>query len=372
MSNHKTPFIYKLIDMPWFFISMTSLISCIGFIALYSAAQGSIDPWASRQMVRFAIAVPLMIIIALIDIRFWFHFAYFGYALGLILLFLVDIIGTTGMGAQRWLSFAGFNFQPSELMKVFLIIALARYFQLLHWSAADRVISLIIPGILIAVSAFLVLRQPNLGTASIMVMASAILFFLGGVSWKKFAIAGIAFLALLPVVWNHMHDYQRQRVHTFLNPESDPLGAGYNIIQSKIAIGSGGFFGKGFLKGTQSQLSFVPEKQTDFIFSILAEEYGFVGSVGILILYAMLITAGMKIALQCESLFGKLVSFGITIVLFLHVFINMGMVSGILPVVGVPLPLLSYGGSSMISTLIGFGFIVNAYVYRNTQIETEF
>lgn len=370
VSSKEIAVIRKIINLPWGFLFLMTIISTIGFIALYSAAKGNIDPWASKQMVRFAIAIPIMVFIAIMNIHLWFRFAYIGYGFCLVLLILVDVVGTTGMGAQRWLNIGGFFFQPSELMKVFLVLSLARYFHMLHWSNLKRLLSLIVPAILIGVSAVLVLRQPNLGTATIMVMASLAILFLGGVSWKKFAVAGILFAALLPFAWNHMHDYQKRRVYTFLNPESDPLGAGYNIIQSKIAIGSGGFWGKGFLNGTQSQLSFVPEKQTDFIFAIIAEEFGFVGCLLTIILYAFLIISGMKIGTRCTSTFGKLMAYGVTVILFLHVFINIGMVTGILPVVGVPLPLLSYGGSSMISTLIGFGFILNAHVHREEQIHT--
>ena len=248
------------------------------------------------------------------------------------------------------------------------MLAVARYYHRLHPNNIQKITSLFFPAMLVGLSSLLVLQQPNLGTAAIMVMMSAVLVFMGGVSWKKFALAGIIAVAMLPVVWMQMHDYQKRRVETFLNPESDPLGAGYNIIQSKIAIGSGGIWGKGFLKGTQSQLNFVPEKQTDFIFAIVAEEWGMVGGLVVIALYAGLIFSGILIATRAYSTFGRLLAYGVVTLLFLHVFINIGMVMGLLPVVGVPLPLISYGGTNMISTLIGLGFVLNVQVHRKTEI----
>lgn len=368
---HDNIIIEKFRLLPRSLLGIAALLSFIGLSMLFSAAKGNIDPWASRQFYHVVLGMLIMLIIALIDIRFWFKTAYAGYIFGLMLLLLVDVVGVTGMGAQRWINIGGFRFQPSELMKVLLVISLARYFHMLHLNNVKRLSSLSIPALLIAVSALLVLRQPNLGTTIIMVATSVSVIFMSGVGWKKFVVAGVLVIGLMPLAWNHLHDYQKQRVYTFLNPESDPLGAGYNIIQSKIAIGSGGIWGKGFLNGTQSQLSFVPEKQTDFIFSIIAEEFGLWGGIVIIALFILLILSSMKIGLQCQNRFGRLMAFGITTIFFLHAFINIGMVMGILPVVGVPLPLLSYGGSSMISTWIGIGFICNAHIHAETKISRD-
>ncbi len=366
--------IRKFIGLPWGLVLLASAISFTGIAMLYSVAGGSFEPWASRQTIHFIIGIIFMVTIALIDIKFWYGFAYFGYILGLALLVLVEFRGVEGgLGAQRWLNIGGFRFQPSEIAKIMLVLALARYFNDVHYNNIKRLTTLIVPAILIGLSSLLVLKQPNLGTAAIMIMMSGAVVFLAGIGWKKFVIAGIAIAIVIPVAWQQglVKDYQKQRVITFLNPESDPLGSGYNIIQSKIAIGSGGFFGKGFLNGTQSRLSFLPEKQTDFIFSIVAEEFGFVGGAAMVILYGLIIMMAMRIGTGCYSQFGQLMALGVAALLFLHVFINIGMVSGILPVVGVPLPLLSYGGSSMISTFIGLGFILNAHAHKDVDVNTD-
>lgn len=253
-------------------------------------------------------------------------------------------------------------------MKIFVILALARYFHLLHSNEVDKTFNLIIPLFLIIIPTAIILKQPNLGTATILFASGIAVFFATGISWKKFAIAGIIAMLVIPVGYNFLHDYQKRRVTTFLNPESDPLGAGYNIIQSKIAIGSGGFSGKGFMEGSQGQLNFLPEKETDFIFTMIAEEFGFLGGATIIILYMLIIFFGIKIAADSSNHFGRMVSSGITAILFFHVFINTAMVMGMIPVVGVPLPLLSYGGSIMVTMLISFGFILNAYIHRDINL----
>jgi rod shape determining protein RodA len=360
----------KLAHVPWLYVLCVIAISCIGFAALYSAAKGNLHPWAYAQMIKFLMGLFLMLVVAIIDIRVWFKASYLGYLFGVALLVAVMAMGVEGgLGAQRWLRIGGLTFQPSELMKVLLVLALARYFHSIHINDMKRLWVLIMPALLAGVAVILILKQPNLGTATITSLVTAGIFFMAGVGWKKFAVVGVIVLAMLPLMWTFvMRDYQKQRVETFLNPESDPLGAGYNIIQSKIAIGSGGFSGKGFLQGTQSQLSFVPERQTDFIFSIVAEEFGFLGSLTVIGLYMALVLMGMITAHRSESMYGKLLAYGISTVMFVHAFVNMGMVSGVLPVVGVPLPLISYGGSSMISTLVGLGFVLNSHVHRNIKV----
>ncbi len=358
----------KLWQIQWLFVLLICVIACIGFAMLYSAANGNFDPWATRQMVRFGIGFIAMLIVALTDIRIWLRYAYVFYFITLILLVVVEFGGTIGMGAQRWIDLGFINLQPSEIMKIALVLALARYF---HGASVDdvgRVFYLVPPALLVVVPTALVLRQPDLGTAIMLVIAGISLFWLAGIRFAVFAIMGIGSVLALPLAWQFLHDYQRKRVLTFLNPESDPLGGGYHIIQSKIALGSGGLFGKGFLLGSQSHLNFLPEKQTDFIFTMLAEEAGMVGGLGLLTLYIILLIYGFAISLGCRNQFGRLIGLGVTVTFFLYVFINIAMVTGLIPVVGVPLPLISYGGTAMMTVLVGFGFLLCVHVHRDIVI----
>ena len=355
----------RLHDFHWPMMFLVCTLCAIGVALLYSAARGEMEPWASRHLTRFLFMIPVMILIALVDIQFWVRIAYWIYASGVLLLIVVEILGHLGKGAQRWVSVGGTSFQPSEFMKVALVLALARYYHFVHISEVNRPMVLGVPLLMIAIPAVLILHEPNLGTATIVCLAGVSVMFLAGLSWRYIAAAGATVLSAIPVIWHMMHDYQKQRVFTFLNPESDPLGGGYNIMQSKIAIGSGGFFGKGFLQGSQGQLSFLPEKQTDFIFTMLTEEFGMMGGLFILMLYSLLIFMGFRIALNSQTQFGRLVSGGISTVLFIHLFINCAMVMGLIPVVGVPLPFLSYGGSVLMAMMVGYGFVLNAHVYRN-------
>jgi rod shape determining protein RodA len=358
----------KLRLISWPMILLAGLVAGIGFVMLYSAAGGSFDPWADRQMIRFVIGVLLMIGVAIVDLRVWLRNAYFIYLGALLLLIGVEIAGDIGMGAQRWIDLGIFQLQPSELMKVALVLALARYFHSLEAESVRRILPLVPPLLLIVVPALLVLKQPDLGTAGMLIMGGGALFFAAGVRLWKFGVLIAAGLAAVPVAWNLLHDYQKNRVLTFIDPERDPLGAGYHILQSKIAFGSGGVFGKGFLLGTQSHLNFLPEKQTDFIFTMLAEEFGLVGALTLLLIYTVLIAYGFAIAMRSRSHFGRLLALGLTFNLFLFVFINMAMVMGIIPVVGVPLPLISYGGTAMLTVLIGFGLVMSVYVHRDSRI----
>jgi rod shape determining protein RodA len=319
-------------------------------------------------MVRFAVGLALMLGVAVIDLRLILRYAYLIYAGALTLLIAVEIVGEIGMGAQRWIDLGFFQLQPSELMKVALVLALARYFHGLEIESIGRILPLLPALLLVAMPALLVLKQPDLGTAGMLIMGGGALFFAAGVRIWKFAVLLASGLAAIPVAWNLLHDYQKNRVLTFLEPERDPLGSGYHILQSKIAFGSGGVFGKGYLLGTQSHLNFLPEKQTDFIFTMLAEEFGLVGALTLLLIYAVLIGYGFAIALRSRSHFGRLLALGLTFNLFLFVFINTAMVMGIIPVVGVPLPLISYGGTAMLTVLIGFGLIMSVYVHRDGRI----
>ena len=337
----------------------------IGFAMMVSAAGGAFHPWAAQQVSKFCIAFVLMMIIAMLPMRMLMDYAYPIYFICLLVLVGVDIIGHTGMGAKRWLTLGGLNLQPSEFMKLAVILVLARYFHQLHPDDIRRFPFLIPPVLLIAMPAIFILRQPNLGTTTIRCTVGVILCFLAGVQWRYFISIAVGGAAALPVVWHFMHDYQKRRVLTFLNPDQDPLGAGYNILQSMIAIGSGGLFGKGYLKGSQSQLNFLPEKHTDFIFTMLAEEFGFLGCLILLILYIILLSAGMMVAMRSRSTFGAMMASGVSALLFMHILINCSMVMGMMPVVGVPLPLMSYGGSIMVSTVLAIGLLLNAYANRD-------
>jgi rod shape determining protein RodA len=358
----------KLWQVNWPLVLLLTVIACVGFAMLYSAANGSLSPWASRQIVRFAVGVIAMLTVALIDIRVWLKYAYAAYLATLALLAAVEVAGFTGMGAQRWIDLGPFQVQPSELMKVTVVLALARYFHGLAPEEVARPGYMVAPLLMVLAPAVLVLRQPDLGTAGMLILVGGVMFFLAGVRlWKLAAVVALS-LAAIPLAWQFLHDYQRRRVLTFLDPESDPLGAGYHILQSKIALGSGGVFGKGFLQGTQSHLNFVPEKQTDFVFTLLAEEFGLVGGLVLLTLYALVLVYGVSIALRSRHQFGRLLAMGLTASFFLSVFVNIAMVMGLVPVVGMPLPLISYGGTAMVTVLVGFGLIMCVSIHRDLRI----
>lgn len=358
----------KLRDVTWGLVLLITVIAGIGFSALYSAGGGSLDPWADKQMARFAVGLGVMLALALTDIRHWMRFAYAFYLLALVLLVAVDLVGRIGMGAQRWLDLGVIHVQPSEIMKISIVLALARYFHGLNPEEVGQIRWLIVPLVLVLLPVGLVMKQPDLGTAMLLLMTSGAVFFFAGVRLWKFVLVIIGGVASLPVAWNFLHDYQKKRVLIFLDPEQDPLGSGYHILQSKIALGSGGFTGKGFLQGTQSHLSFLPEKQTDFIFTMLAEEHGLIGALALIALYILVLAYGYAIAVRARSQFGRLAAGGITVMLFLYVFINIAMVSGVVPVVGVPLPLVSYGGTAMMTLLVGFGLLMGVYIHRDVEI----
>jgi rod shape determining protein RodA len=361
----------KLRGLQWGLVLLVAAISAIGFAMLYSAANGDYQPWASRQMARFAIALVPMIAAALIDIRYWYRSAYWIYGLALILVIAVDLRGITGMGAQRWIGFGFMQLQPSEVMKLALVLALARYFHSVSAEDVGRLRYLIVPALMVAFPVVLVLKQPDLGTAMMLGAAGAVLFFLAGTRLWMFAAGAMSAVAAAPLAWSLLRDYQKSRLYTFLDPERDPLGAGYHILQSKIALGSGGLFGKGFLHGTQSHLSFLPEKQTDFIFTMISEEFGLVGGLFLLALYILVIAYAFAIALRSRSQFGRLLGLGIAVNFFLYAFINTAMVMGLIPVVGVPLPLVSYGGTAMVTVMLGFGLLMNVGIHRDVRISRQ-
>jgi rod shape determining protein RodA len=358
----------KLRHLNWSFVAVVILIALVGYAMLYSAGGGAHGPWAWRHSVRFGIGMTAMLVVALIDIRIWFRLAYPIYAVALLGLIAVEVLGSISMGAQRWINLGLFQLQPSEVMKIGLVLALARWFHGAWLEDVSRPTFLAMPVLLIAVPAVLVLKQPDLGTAIMLAGGGGAMLFLAGVRWWKFALVlGPMFMAL-PLIWQQLHDYQKNRVMTFLDPERDPLGAGYHITQSKIALGSGGLWGKGFLQGTQSQLSLLPEKQTDFVFTMLAEEIGLVGALGLLTLFMLLVGAGLVFALRARSQFARLLAMGVGSTFFLYVVINIAMVTGLIPVVGVPLPMISYGGTAMITVLTGFGLMLSVDVHREVAI----
>jgi rod shape determining protein RodA len=365
----------KLLHFNWPLLILLCMTGAVGVAMLYSAANGNWAPWATRQLARFSFSVLLLFAVGLTDIRIWLRFAYPIYAVALALLVAVELIGATGMGAQRWISLGIFNLQPSEVMKIASVLALARYFHSATLEDVGRPLYLIVPVAMILGPAALVLKQPDLGTAIMLIAAGGAVLFAVGVRLWKFAIVLAAGLGAMPVVWSMLRPYQQRRIYTFLDPESDPLGAGYHILQSKIALGSGGLFGKGFMKGTQSHLNFLPEKQTDFIFTMLAEEFGLAGGLALLALYMLLIIYGFAISLRSRNQFGRILGIGLTVTVSLYVFINVAMVMGLVPVVGVPLPLISYGGTAMLSVMIAFGLLISISIHRDILIgrhgETE-
>ncbi|MEN0076084.1 MAG: rod shape-determining protein RodA [Paracraurococcus sp.] len=354
-------------QVPWLFVFMLCGVAAIGYVALYSAGGGSPEAYASKHALRFGFGLVIMLSISLVDIRVIARFAWVGYAIGLALLVLVLVHGNVGKGAQRWIDIGPIQLQPSELMKIMLCLALAHWFHRASWERMGNPLFLIPPALAVLVPMGLILKQPNLGTGLITAMIGGAVFFAAGARLWQFALtlgaAGIA----APIAYAHLHDYQRARITTFLDPESDPLGAGYNIIQSKIALGSGGLWGRGFLQGTQGHLNFLPEKQTDFIFTMIAEEFGLVGSLATLALLGLAIGFCFLTAFRCRHAFGRLLAAGLGTNLFLYVFVNIAMVTGTIPVGGVPLPLISHGGSAMLTTMLGFGLLLSVHVHRDVE-----
>ena len=351
----------------WTLLALVLGICAIGILNIYSAVYSTSDrlyPIYIKQVQWVLLGLFFMIIIFLIDYRVINEGAYLIYGVSVALLLFVYLYGYTTHGSQRWITVGGFSFQPSELVKLTIILALARYFDDHKSPEPYTLRELFIPFLIVIVPFLLILKQPDLGTALIIIIISSSIILFIGVNWKSFAIALTGCLILIPIAWHFLRDYQKDRLITFLHPDNDPLGAGYHIIQSMIAVGSGGMFGKGFIKGSQTQLKFLPEQQTDFVFSVFAEEWGFIGALVLLIMFMSLILWGLKIALHSRDLLGTLIAFGITVLISWEVFINIGMVLGILPVVGIPLPFLSYGGSAMVVLLTAVGLLMNVSVRR--------
>ena len=361
----------KIFHINWALLLLISAVAGIGILMLYSVAGGSMTPWAGQQMERFIMGVVLMFIVAMIPIWFWRNVAAIAFAVSLLLLLYVEFFGVVGMGAQRWINLGFMRLQPSELTKITLVMLLAAYYDWLPQEKVSRPLWVIIPVIFILLPVFLVLTQPDLGTSILLTAGGGIMMFLAGVHWLYFAVVILAGVGLVYTVlisrgtdWQLLNDYQYRRIDTFIDPSTDPLGAGYHITQSKIALGSGGWTGRGFMQGTQSRLNFLPEKHTDFIFTTLAEEFGFVGAFSLLVLYTLIILFCVIAALRMRDRFSSLLTLGIAATFFLFFAVNMSMVMGMAPVVGVPLPLVSYGGSAMLVLMGAFGLIQSAHVHR--------
>ncbi|MBF0096849.1 MAG: rod shape-determining protein RodA [Magnetococcales bacterium] len=363
---------------PWSLIFLLTLTSLLGLVVLYSAAGSHLTQpdsnntqYLLRQAGRFALGLVLLFAVAVLgNERIYRRYAYLAYGFSLVLLIAVFLFGSISMGARRWLDIGFMRLQPSELMKVTMVLAVARYYHDRTVVAGFGLRDLAIPLLLIICPVVLILKQPDLGTAMIIATVGMVVIVIAGLSWKMITVSFALLAAALPVAWNAMHDYQRLRVYTLFFPEKDPLGSGYHIIQSKIAVGSGGFLGKGFLNGSQSHLDFLPERHTDFIFSVLAEEWGFVGCVVLLILYLLITARGLLIAATAQHRFGLLTAVGFIALFSFQVIINIGMVIGLLPVVGIPLPLISYGGSSMITLLFSMGLIAHVAIYSKQYRKT--
>ena len=340
----------------------------VGLAALYSISNGDFNSWPLKHSQRFILGLIIFFLVIFFDLRLIFGYAYLIFFLSIISLAIIPFFGIESNGATRWINIAGISLQPSEFVKYTLILALAKYFHSIN-NDSSFIKTLIIPLIITIVPVFLVITQPDLGTALIILLGGISLFWISGLNYKYFIVGVFSILCSLPVLWQYLKDYQKERVLTFFNPERDPLGNGYHIMQSKIALGSGGIFGKGYMEGTQSHLNFLPEMQTDFIFTMLGEEFGFIGTLILLFIYAALIMISIRLALKSRSLFSKYLSLGVCNVFFIYVFVNIGMVTGLLPVVGVPLPFISYGGSSMLAVMFGFGLLMNCYINRDIIIE---
>ena len=361
----------KVLHLNWPLVVLLVAVAGVGFLMLYSVAGGSLSPWAEPQMKRFALGFAVMLTVAMVPIWFWRNMSLLAYLISLALLIAVALVGIEGKGAQRWIDIGFMRLQPSELVKITLVMLLAAYYDWLPMSRVSRPVWVALPVAMILFPVALVLRQPDLGTSILLLAAGGVMMFIAGVHWAYFATVIAAVVALVFAVfesrgtpWQMLENYQYRRIDTFLNPDNDPLGAGYHITQSKIALGSGGWTGRGFMQGTQSRLNFLPEKHTDFIFVTLAEEFGFVGAISILGLYALILIFCISTALSNRDRYSSLLTLGIAMTFFLFFSVNMSMVMGLMPVVGVPLPLVSYGGSAMLVLMVGFGLVQSAHIHK--------
>ncbi len=366
--NNEITLFQKIKNLDYILLISVILLSLISVFVMYSTDGGEILFHTKNHFVKLAVFFPLMIFVALFNIKFWHNFSYIIYLLVIILLIYVTFFGIKASGSQRWMNVYFFVLQPSELMKIAIIMCLAKYYHRLKIENVNSFTSITIVLSIILIPTIFVVSQPDLGTSILIALSGLIILWLGGVKIKYFIYSFITFLISLPFIISFLKPYQKLRILTFLDPDRDPLGAGYQIIQSKIAIGSGGLDGKGFLKGTQSYLDFLPEKHTDFIFTLFSEEFGFIGSVGLLILYSIIIFRIIRIGSISRSNFARLFCFGYAFAIFIYIVVNLSMVLGLLPIVGSPLPIMSYGGSSMLATMIGFGIVLSAKINHKQMI----
>ena len=354
--------ISKLLKINWIIVFCIILLCLIGVASLYSAAGGDWNPWAKSHLYKSVFGIFLMLLIALLPPKLFYKLSVVSFLLGILSLLFVKFFGVGNI--QRWISIGGFNIQPSEPMKLVLILMLAKYFENISKIQLNKIFPYILPIICICLPGFIVMSQPDLGTGlTIILLGMAILFYVG-ISLKLVFFFLLALISFVPIIWQQLYEYQKDRILVFLNPQTDSLGSGYQIIQSKIAIGSGGLFGKGYLLGSQSRLNYLPEKHTDFIFTLIAEEMGFLGSISIIFIFCVLIISIMRITFHVDTLFSKIIVFGIGCLIFLYLTLNIGMVCGLLPVVGAPLPLISHGGTSLITVLIGVGLVLSINVHN--------
>ncbi len=367
LSNEITLF-QKIKNLDYILLISVILLSALSVFVMYSTDGGEILFHTKNHFVKLAVFFPLMIFVAFFNIKFWHNFSYIIYLIVILLLIYVSFFGIKSSGSQRWMDLYLFVLQPSELMKIAIIMCLAKYFHRIKIENVNSFTSITIVLSIIIIPVIFVIAQPDLGTSILIALSGLIILWLGGMKIKYFIYSFITFLISLPFIISFLKPYQKLRILTFLDPDRDPLGAGYQIIQSKIAIGSGGLNGKGFLKGTQSYLDFLPEKHTDFIFTLFSEEFGFIGSVGLLILYSIIIFRILRIGAISRSNFARLFCFGYAFAIFIYIVVNLSMVLGLLPIVGSPLPIMSYGGSSMLATMIGFGIVLSAKINHKQMI----
>ena len=366
--NSEITFFQKVRDLDYILLTSIIILSSISLFVMYSTDGGEILYHTKSHFVKLVVFFLMMLTIAFLNIKLWHISAYLFYLTIIFLLICVSFFGISVSGSQRWLDLYFIVLQPSELMKISIILCLAKYYHRLKLTDVNNFTTIFIPIIVIVIPMILVLSQPDLGTSILIVLSGLVILWLGGVKMKYFFYSFVSFLIALPFIISFLKPYQKLRILTFLDPDRDPLGAGYQIIQSKIAIGSGGFYGKGFLKGTQSYLDFLPEKHTDFIFTLFSEEFGFIGSVGLLILYSIIIFRIIRIGSISRSNFARLFCFGYAFAIFIYIVVNLSMVLGLLPIVGSPLPIMSYGGSSMLATMIGFGIVLSAKINHKQMI----
>ena len=368
LNSSSYSFFDKLKAVDYFLIIIVAIIGSMSVFSIYSTESGNFSFYTKNHLTRFLVFFSMFLVLSFVRVSFWYSQAYIFYILGILLLLLVIFFGISASGSKRWINLFIMNLQPSELMKIAIIVCFARYYHRIQSSDIQSYKYLLQPIILLLIPCYLVITQPDLGTAILIAGSGLAIIWLAGLNLKYFVYSGLILLVSLPFVISILKPYQKSRILTFFNPDRDPLGAGYQIIQSKIAIGSGGFLGKGFLQGTQSYLEFLPEKHTDFIFTLFSEEFGFVGSMVLILLYALLIYRIIRIGFSSRSFFAKLYCFGFASGLFLYIFVNIAMVLGLLPIVGAPLPIMSYGGSSMLSIMLGLSIVMSCKIYSRDPI----